>query len=217
MTEGVVRVGDTVRRPPGANAELAREVLLRLEQTGFDPAPRWLGVDDRGRDILSWIDGETFTDRSRLHPYVGDPPIRESFSDTQLVTAFQLLRRYHEALADDLVLHGDFGPWNLVWANGLPVGLIDFDDVRRGEPEEDVAYALRTFVSYGLGEPDPDEAARRTGLALASYGRGFDVADLLEAEYDRVEERCLRNGWHRALAKLPAERAWLEANRRLFA
>jgi Ser/Thr protein kinase RdoA (MazF antagonist) len=136
-----------------------------------------------------------------------------TFSDEPLAAVFRLLRGFHDALADDPVCHGDFGPWNLVWREGLPVALFDFDQVRRGEPDEDVAYALRTFVSYGLGETDPAEAARRTRLALDAYGRNFDPIELLEAEYDRVEERCRRNGWHRALAKLPAERAWLAENR----
>ena len=136
-----------------------------------------------------------------------------TFSDEQLAAAFRLLRRYHDAFGDDVICHGDFGPWNVVWRDGLPAGVIDFDAVHPGEPEEDVAYALRTFVSYGLGETDAAEAARRTRLALEAYGRELDAVALLEAEYDRVEERCVRNGWHRALAKLPAERAWLAAHR----
>ncbi|HUJ55612.1 MAG TPA: hypothetical protein VLW49_06455 [Gaiellaceae bacterium] len=45
-----------------------REALLRLERAGFDTGPRWLGVDEQGRDVLTWIEGETFADRSRLHP-----------------------------------------------------------------------------------------------------------------------------------------------------
>lgn len=202
-----------MRRPRGANAELARDVLQRLEGVGFGAAPRWLGVDEQRRDILSWIDGETLTDRGRLHPYVGDPPERVTFSDEQLSAVFRLLRRYHDALGGDLVCHGDYGPWNLVWRSGAPIGIIDFDDVHPGEAAEDVAYALRTFVSYGLGEPDPVEAGRRTRVALTAYGADFDVVALLDAEYDRVEERCVRNGWQRALAKLPAERAWLAGNR----
>ncbi len=205
-----------MRRPPGANAQLARYTVLRLERAGFDEAPRWLGTDDVGRDVLTWIDGETFTERGRLHPYVGDPPDRVTFSDGQLSAAFALLRRYHDALGEDLICHGDFGPWNLVWRDGLPVGLIDFDGVHRGDVSEDVAYALRTFVSYGLSGVHAAELVRRTRLALTAYGHEFDVPAILAREYDAAEERCLRNGWHRALAKLPAERAWLQANGPLF-
>ena len=60
---------------------MMRDVLLHLERVGFDAAPRWLGLDDKGRDILSWIEGETFTDRSQMHPYIGDPTDRVTFSD----------------------------------------------------------------------------------------------------------------------------------------
>ena len=209
-------MGDTVRRPPGPNAELARDVLRRLERAGFGAAPQLLGTDEEGRDILTWIEGETFTERGRMHPYVGDPPVRVTFDDEQLCAVFRLLRCYHDALAEDVACHGDFGPWNIVWRDGLAVGVIDFDSVHRGDPSEDVAYALRTFVSYGLSESEPLELVRRTQVALEAYGRDFDVPALLAQEYDRVEERCRRNGWHRALAKLPAERAWLEGHRKLF-
>jgi Phosphotransferase enzyme family len=214
--ESVVRVGDTVRRPAGPNAQLVRDVLLRLERARFDAAPRWLGVDEDGRDILSWLEGETFTERGRMHPYVGDPLVRVTFTDDQLRAVFRLLRRYHDAFGDDMLCHGDFGPWNLVWRVGLPVGIIDFDQLHRGDASEDVAYALRTFVSYGLSESEPAELVRRTRLALDAYGRAFDVPLLLADEYERVEERCRRHGWKRALAKLPVERAWLEANRGIF-
>jgi hypothetical protein len=49
MTDGVVRVGDTVRRPQRHAGQLMRDVLVRLERAGFDAAPRWLGFDDQGR------------------------------------------------------------------------------------------------------------------------------------------------------------------------
>lgn len=205
-----------MHRPPGPNPQLARDVLLRLERAGFDAAPRWLGVDEEGRDVLSWIEGETHVERGRMHPFVGDPSLKVTFTDEQVGEVFRLLRRYHDAFEDEVICHGDFGPWNLVWREGLPVGLIDFDDVRRADASEDVAYALRAFVSYGFAEADPWELVRRTRLALQAYGRTFDVAAILAEEYERVEKRCRRNGWHRALARLPTERAWLEANRALF-
>jgi hypothetical protein len=206
-----VRVGDTVRRPPSPRA---RELLLRIERAGFDAAPRWLGVDEDGRDVLSWIDGETLSERGRLHPYLDDRGGRIAFSDEQLAAAFRLLRRLHDAGG---ACHGDFGPWNLVWRDGLPVGVVDFDDAHRGAPAEDVAYALRMFLAYGLAREEPPELARRTRLALDAYGAGFDVPAILAREYDLAEERCRRNGWHRQLGRLPAERAWLGENRALLA
>ncbi|MFG1755530.1 hypothetical protein [Streptosporangium sandarakinum] len=41
VTEGVVRVGDTVRRPVGPNAPLVHALLRHLEEG----APRFLGID----------------------------------------------------------------------------------------------------------------------------------------------------------------------------
>jgi aminoglycoside phosphotransferase (APT) family kinase protein len=28
----------------------------------------------------------------------------------------------------EIVRHGDFGPWNLVWRDGLPIGILDWDN-----------------------------------------------------------------------------------------
>ena len=113
-------MGDTVRRPRRDDGQLMRDVLLHLERAGFDAAPRWLGVDEQGRDILSWIEGETFTERGRMHPYIGDPPDRITFTDEQVAAVMRLLRRYHDTFDAEVVCHGDFGPWNIVWRHGLP-------------------------------------------------------------------------------------------------
>ena len=58
VTEGVVRVGDTVRRPVGLHSPLVHALLAHLESVGFAGAPRFLGVDEAGREVLSYIDGE---------------------------------------------------------------------------------------------------------------------------------------------------------------
>jgi aminoglycoside phosphotransferase (APT) family kinase protein len=216
MTEGVVRVGDTVRRPSRRRTQLMRDVLLHLERVGFDGAPRWLGVDEQGRDVLSWIEGETFADRGQMHPYIGDPQVRVTFTDEQVAAVMRLLRRYHETFGHDVICHGDFGPWNIVWRHGLPFAVIDFDNVYRGDPVDDVAYALRMFVGYGFAAAELRELVRRTRAALEAYGADFDVPAILEREYERAEGRCRQNGWYRQLEKLPIERAWLAANRALF-
>ena len=216
LTAGVVRIGDTVRRPSGASTPRVQDLLLHLERAGFGAAPRWLGIDEDGREILSWIEGDTFTERGRLHPYIGEPPDRVIFSNEQIAASMRLLRRFHDTFDAQVTCHGDYGPWNLVWRDGLPAAIIDFDNAYPGDPADDVAYALRMFVSYGLAPFEPGDFVKRTEVALAAYGKSFDVPAILEHEHDRAEERCRRNGWERQLAKLPLERAWLAQNRRLL-
>jgi hypothetical protein len=57
-TAGVVRVGNTVRRPPSPNVQLIRRMLCHLSRRKFGAPPIFLGVDERGRDILSFIEGD---------------------------------------------------------------------------------------------------------------------------------------------------------------
>src|SRR6478736_6604939 len=58
VTEGVVRVGDTVRRPVSGVSESVRQVLGHLESVRFAGAPRFRGIDAKDRDILDFIAGE---------------------------------------------------------------------------------------------------------------------------------------------------------------
>ncbi|HEY0002638.1 MAG TPA: hypothetical protein VGB74_19455, partial [Actinoplanes sp.] len=54
----VVRVGETVRKSPPRDAVFVRRLLRHFEQRSWSGAPRFLGTDDRGREMLSFIDGE---------------------------------------------------------------------------------------------------------------------------------------------------------------
>jgi len=55
----VIRVGDTVRRPLRPTSLATKALLDHLEGTSvFDSAPRYLGVDDCGREVLSFIPGQ---------------------------------------------------------------------------------------------------------------------------------------------------------------
>ena len=50
----VVRVGDTVRRPPEPRG--VQELLCWYEHVGFAGAPRFLGLDEQGREMGTRID-----------------------------------------------------------------------------------------------------------------------------------------------------------------
>jgi hypothetical protein len=52
-TPGVVRVGGTVRRPRKPDSGRIHRLLIHFERCGFGGAPRFLGVDARGRTVLS--------------------------------------------------------------------------------------------------------------------------------------------------------------------
>ena len=50
-----VRVGDTVRRRQAA--PFVHRLLDFFQRAGWDAAPRFLGFDGQGREILSFVDG----------------------------------------------------------------------------------------------------------------------------------------------------------------
>ena len=57
MTEGVVRVGRTVRRPVRPHTAAVHALLRHLEAAGFDGAPRVLGIDAKNREVLTYLPG----------------------------------------------------------------------------------------------------------------------------------------------------------------
>jgi aminoglycoside phosphotransferase (APT) family kinase protein len=211
-TDGVVRVGDTVRRPSVHATQTMRDVLVQLESVGFDEAPRWLGFDAQGRDVLTYVDGDTYSDCREI-----------VWHDDQLAASGALLRRYHDATAGssvaagrEVVCHGDFGPWNLIWRGGRPAAVIDFDNAHPGDRVEDVGYALRAHLNLALVAIPPAEQARRAAVVTAGYGLPIDIASALDAEYDTAEARCRSNGWLKELARLADERRWLDRHRNLL-
>ena len=59
VTNGVVRVGNTVRRPAGAWTPAVHALLEHLTAVGFSGSPRSFGVDEDGRHVVEWIEGQT--------------------------------------------------------------------------------------------------------------------------------------------------------------
>lgn len=182
VTHGVVRVGDTVRRPPTANSEFVQRLLRHLAATGFGGAPASLGTDDVGRDVLTFIDGEVPADLG----FHGDQTLR---------LAASLIRRFHDATAElmagpaaavgiEVICHNDLSPCNFVFRAGVPVALIDFDAAAPGTRAHDLGYA--TWLWLNLGSPDITVAdqRRRLALFLEAYGTD-DCAAVLAAALKR--------------------------------
>jgi hypothetical protein len=155
-----IRIGDTVRRTVGSSRVAIRDLLLHLEAVGFDAAPRYLGTDDHGREVLTWIEGDV-----ALPPYPA-----WAMTDRALVDLGGLVRRLHEATATyrgtaadwstqwadpnggPVICHNDLFPENVVFREGRIVALIDFAMAAPGRPLWDVAIAAETWCP--LGDPD---------------------------------------------------------------
>ncbi len=206
-TTGVVRVADTVRRPIGPNAPLVHELLRHLERGGFPGAPRLLGIDEAGREILSYLPGDVPGDLGH-------------FSAVQLLAAARLLRRFHDATAGsalrgdcEVVCHGDASPCNCVFSDGLPYALIDFDAAQPGTRRQEVGYAAWLWLDLGNDDLDAVWQGGRLRDFIRSYGAlpaSEAVAYVLEAQH-ALSERMGAPAGVREWARWC--RAWTVRNR----
>jgi hypothetical protein len=138
---------------------------------GFHGAPRHLGVDERGREILSYVDGE---------PALAPVPS----ADDVVAELGALVREMHEAqrgfalpagvewpagpvplTPDSLVCHNDLFWPNVIFRNGRPAALIDWDLAAPAPALYDVASAAKYWVPLW-----PDEKAAAWGLPTERRG-----------------------------------------------
>jgi hypothetical protein len=220
VTEGVVRVGDTVRRPRAAWSDSVASYLRHLEQVGFDGAPRYLGVDEQGRDVLDFVEGDVPT-QPVVEPWAATP--------SALAGVAHLLRRLHDAsesfaapagavwfgddmtvelppdLPDeppaDVVSHFDVTPQNVVFRDGRPVALIDFDLTRPGPRLRDVVNTAMYWVQLvPPRDRHPAFAAGGVPSRLAAFVDAYDLGDAERAQFCDVAIHGATRSWHRMKA-----------------
>jgi hypothetical protein len=152
----VVRVGDTVRRPAGPWTPAVHALLAHLRHRRYSGAPRALGIDERGREILSFIPG---------HVPSGMPLPACVWTLGTLRRVSALLLGYHRAAAGfapppgavwrtadarprerEIICHNDPAPWNTVFSGGAPQAFIDWDLAGPGRRIWDLAYLVWHFV-----------------------------------------------------------------------
>ncbi|MGC5626786.1 aminoglycoside phosphotransferase family protein [Georgenia sp. Z1344] len=221
VSVGVVRVGRTVRRPVGPHSPLVHAALTHLEAVGFDGAPRLHGVDDRGREILDFVDGEV----------AGRPWPAWVADEERGVSVARLVRRLDDAmlplglpdLAPAPVLpgpdlrpatflgHRDVTPENVVFTDGRASALIDFDLVAPVRPVDEVVNLLLWWAAWMPVDDRAEavrevDAAQRGRVLVDAYGLGEERAGLVEVAIATAErshvvmhDRAVRlgGGWAR--------------------
>lgn len=218
VTEGVVRVGDTVRRPVGPHSPLVHALLAHLEAVGFAGAPRFLGLDRAGREVLSYVDGEV-AGRPRP-PWIAD--------ETRLASVGRLVRAYDDAAASfapppgvltgglpgvlpveppgippapsypaELIGHVDITPENVVFRDGQAHALIDFDLAKPATRADEMFNVLLWWAPlFDPRDVDPllreVDVPRRARILADAYGlSGTDRERVMEVAVLRT-----RRSWH---------------------
>jgi hypothetical protein len=183
-TSVVVRVGDTVRRHTGHWTPAVHALLAHLRSVGFCDAPAVVGIDDRGREVLTFVHGQV----GLLDPC---HPLPAWFRTTD--ACMQIggwLRRFHDAQRefepdpslpwrlyagralrdDEVVVHHDVAPYNTIRRPGGGLTVIDWDFCAPGDRIEDLAFAAWQWIPLWA-----DKAA-----AAAGHGGAMTVSDAAE-------------------------------------
>lgn len=191
----VLRIGDVVRHPRQPWSGSVHALLGYLQEAGFAEAPvpaRLTDGADQDWDDVGYIEG-----------IGGDEACLLVATDEAVAAVAELLRRYHDTVAawrpevepvwfdgqrgtgdgsEHLVCHGDVGPWNLVWRDGVLVGLIDWEYATIGTRRTDIAYALhylvpfrdRSYWQWVLGLPGKPRRRHRMAVFAEAYGIAVD-------------------------------------------
>jgi Phosphotransferase enzyme family len=210
----VVRVGRTVQRGSHPWSSAVLDLLEHVHREGFAGAPRALGFDDRGREVLTYIEGEVGRGDSFI-PLLGGRFDRRLpdyvWSDTALEHVGALIRAYHDAAATfpwagrewafqprrpaETVCHNELFPWNTVFRSGVPVAFIDWDTAAPGPRAWDLGLAAWRWVPFcrdekcrAIGVPTgTTEKARRFRLLVNAYGLEPDIG-IVRAGMERMRE-----------------------------
>ena len=220
-----------VTRCGAGRRRFVHELLGFLERSGWGGAPRFLGVDEQGREILTFVDGYVPW-RSADVPGVT--------AEASLVRVAELVREFHDLTAgtplagdDEVVCHNDLAPNNTVYSrcgaglgdgdSGLrPTAFIDWDlagpgrrpgdhrpiPARRADSRARRAGAARPgFVTPGCRSDRRElrtHASRaRVGLIPIDDAAGEEAEGVLITEI-AVASGNLRTGVHSRVARHPS-------------
>ncbi|WP_249012017.1 phosphotransferase [Conexibacter sp. DBS9H8] len=187
-------------------------LLNYLEAQQFSGSPRAIGIDGQGREVLTFLPGETVGDAQPWPAWV--------HSDAALLDVGAWLRRYHDTVAGFvppadaawrlasqqwkpgmIVGHNDAAPYNAVWravstqGGGRLSGFIDWDFAGPCSAIWDLAYvvfswgplhARDTVTAEGFSRFE--DRPRRVRLLLDAYGYTGTMTAILAAVRARVED-----------------------------
>ena len=130
-----MRVGLHVLRPSNPSSQSVFAFLRHLRAAGFGGVPQPVGIDADGRERLEFIAGDAPWLRTRSGPWrtavgVGRGPVGPSTA-LEVFDSTDPGLSWNDEIADarggPIVCHNDICLENVVFRDGVAVGLLDFD------------------------------------------------------------------------------------------
>ncbi len=128
---------------------------------------------------------------------------RKRWIENRLIVLDGVLK---DAPLDRVIIHGDYGPYNLLFKNGRPVVIIDFELARLDWRLTDLAASMNTFARNRLGFQE--KKMRHFLRAYQSASKvGAEQLDYLPIVWEFLSLRRLIVCWTRALET--GQKKWL--------
>lgn len=194
---GAVQVGRTVRRPTGPWTPAIHELLDHLREAGLRGIPDVVGIDEQGRESLSYVEGR------------GVQPDNEVVLDSVLEEGVSWLRQFHDIVEgfrpagprvwragemllgdDEIICHNDPGAYNWIIQGGHFAAMVDWDMAGPGRAIEDLAFLAWSAIPL-YRETPLDDVVRRLDLLVDAYGE-WGPMTVLNAVVERMTIACDR-------------------------
>ncbi len=125
-------------------------LLKHVRKKGMNWIPESYGIDN-GFHVIEYLKGKTIHNNPR---WIWEIEV--------LIQIATMLRQWHDATQDfeckksdwllanfekkEVICHNDFAPYNILFINKKPTGLIDFDTCSPGSRLWDISYAAYRFI-----------------------------------------------------------------------
>jgi hypothetical protein len=184
----VWRFGDTVHRATGPWTP-AVHALLDYLAPRLPHIPRVIGLDEGGREILTFLPGE-----------IVDIDDDEALSPAQLVSLVRWTQQLHREVAGfdhpgpwrffpvespTLVGHNDIAPYNACFEGDELVGVFDWDFAGPSTPLLELAFIAWNCVPL-WSDVGTESAAERLELIASTYGT-LTALEILHAVPGRIQ------------------------------
>jgi len=184
---GAVLIDGTVRRPTGPWTPAVHDLLNYLAPR-IRHVPKVLGLDEDGREILTYLPGRVVDVDTEI------------LTETQIASVASWTRAFHTAMAGfthpgpwryfpmpaaTLIGHNDIAPYNVCFDGDELVGVFDWDMAGPTTPLLELAFIAWNCVPL-WSDIGAEAAARRLTAIAASYG-GIQPRQILYAVPPRIQ------------------------------